>query len=211
MLPVSQPVGFNSRGEVPLTQMSAKGRLLPFPAGIKRQIFTTSRQAEAAQRPQAPGPLQIGHRATILELERVAGPGRLHPPVARGLQRGRHLTDALMTDEAIDLAAARLRTPLQIERYLTAAFAEACWLGTSSVSAEIVDAVLSRQIDDPEPVIIEHGYDVPTLAADFNCKPAEIRDLLAGRLEPDRAQELTSEMRAAGLPVRRPPLQLQIA
>jgi type II secretory pathway predicted ATPase ExeA len=145
---------------------------------------------------------EIGHRATILELDGVAGcQGEYIRWLLAACSEDGTDPATLMTDEAIELVAARLRTPLQIERYLAAAFVEAYRLGVQPVSKDIVDAVLSRQIDDLEPVLMEHGYDVPTLAADFNCKPAEIRDLLAGRLEPDRVQELTLQMRAAGLPV----------
>jgi hypothetical protein len=70
----------------------------------------------------------------------------------------------MIDDEAIELFAARLRTPLQIEQYLAYAFEEAYRLGVKPVSAEIADGVLSEQIDDPEPVLMEHGYDVRTLA-----------------------------------------------
>ncbi|MFD1199943.1 hypothetical protein ACFQ3K_16745 [Brucella gallinifaecis] len=34
----------------------------------------------------------------------------------------------------------------------------------------------------------------------FETRPAEIRQLLRGELEPGRSQELLDEMRAAGLP-----------
>jgi hypothetical protein len=70
-----------------------------------------------------------------------------------------------MIDEtAIDLLAARLRTPLQIERHLTMAFEEAYRLGLRPVPSEIADSVLCRQIDDLEPTLTRHGYDVRTLA-----------------------------------------------
>ena len=70
-----------------------------------------------------------------------------------------------MIDEtAIDLLAARLRTPLQIERHLTMAFEEAYRLGLRPVPSEIAEALLCRQIDDLEPTLTRHGYDVRTLA-----------------------------------------------
>jgi type II secretory pathway predicted ATPase ExeA len=145
---------------------------------------------------------EIGHRSTILELQSMAGS---QTDYIRWLLSVCSQDDTavaeLMTEEAIDLAAARLRTPLQIERYLAAAFEEAFRLGVKPVSAEILDAVLSLQIDELEPMLMEHGYDVATLATDFNAKPSEIRDFLAGKLEPDRTQALTTLMRAAGLPV----------
>ncbi|CAN7650067.1 hypothetical protein LJR225_005123 [Phenylobacterium sp. LjRoot225] len=38
------------------------------------------------------------------------------------------------------------------------------------------------------------------VARQFSTKPAEIRQLLRGELDPGRARELMDEMRAAGLP-----------
>jgi hypothetical protein len=38
------------------------------------------------------------------------------------------------------------------------------------------------------------------LAEQFDAKPAEIRRLLRGDLDPARSRELMDEMRAAGLP-----------
>lgn len=57
--------------------------------------------------------------------------------------------------DAIDLLAERLRTALQIEMHLTLAFEHAFRLGEKRVSAEVVEQVLSRAIDDLE--IRHHG------------------------------------------------------
>ena len=46
-------------------------------------------------------------------------------------------------EEAIDLIAERLRTPLQIEMHLTLAFEQGFRLGAKPVTAEIVEQVLS--------------------------------------------------------------------
>ena len=75
----------------------------------------------------------------------------------------------------IDLLAAKLRTPLQIEQHLALAFKEAFRVGEKPVTVEVIEAVLSRQIDDLEPKLMRHGYDVRILASQFNAKPAEIR------------------------------------
>lgn len=40
-----------------------------------------------------------------------------------------------------------------------------------------------------------------TLATQFNAKPREIRAFFAGTLAADRTQELTDQMRAAGVPL----------
>ena len=62
------------------------------------------------------------------------------------------------------------------------------------------EAVLSLRIDDLEPRLTRNGYDVRSLVEQFDAKPAEIRRLLRGDLDPARSRELLDEMRAAGLP-----------
>jgi hypothetical protein len=69
------------------------------------------------------------------------------------------------------------------------------------VTVEVVEAVLSRQLDDLEPKLMRHGYDVRILASQFNAKPAEIRQFLCAVLDAARARELTDQMLAAGLPL----------
>lgn len=61
--------------------------------------------------------------------------------------------------------------------------------------------MLSRRIDDLEPQLVRHGYDVRALCDQFDARAAEIRQLLRGGLNPQRSAELIEEMRAAGLPV----------
>jgi hypothetical protein len=56
------------------------------------------------------------------------------------------------------------------------------------------------RIDDLEPRLTRSGYDVRSLAEQFDAKPAEIRRLLRGDLDPARSRELMNEMRAARLP-----------
>ena len=73
-------------------------------------------------------------------------------------------------------------------------------IGAKPIHASVVEAVLSRQLDDLEPRLTRNGYDVRSLVEQFDAKPAEIRQLLRGDLDPGRSQELMDEMRAAGLP-----------
>ena len=74
-------------------------------------------------------------------------------------------------------------------------------IGAKPIDGTIVDGVLSRRLDDIEPELNRHGYDVKALCDQFDAKPAEIRKLMRGELEGTRATELTDEMRIAGLPI----------
>jgi hypothetical protein len=65
-----------------------------------------------------------------------------------------------------------LRTPLQIGHHLTLAFEEPFRADEKPVGVDIVEAVLSRQIDVLEPRLMQHGYDVRALFEQFHSKPA---------------------------------------
>lgn len=73
--------------------------------------------------------------------------------------------------------------------------------GEAHMSAEVVEQVLSRAIDDLEPTLTRNGYDLPALNVLLHAKPAEVRDFLAGTLAGDRTREFTEQLRIAGLPV----------
>ncbi len=145
---------------------------------------------------------QIGYRTTTFEFEGVSGSRRefiawLLKVCAQDGVKPADLMDA----DAIDLLAERLRTALQIEMHMTLAFEHAFRLGESRVSAEVVEQVLSRAIDELEPTLTRNGYDAPALILLLNAKPAEVRDFLAGTLAGDRTREFTEQLRIAGVPV----------
>jgi hypothetical protein len=102
---------------------------------------------------------------------------------------------------AVDLLAARLRTPLQIEQYLTRVFERTFEGGEKIVTATLAETVLSPRIDDLEPRLTRYGYDVKSIAEGFHIKPADVRLFLRGQLDPARSRDLTEQMLVAGLPV----------
>ncbi|RMR78760.1 ExeA-like protein, partial [Pseudomonas savastanoi pv. fraxini] len=69
------------------------------------------------------------------------------------------------------------------------------------VSAELVESVLSRQLDDLEPTLTRHGYRIKDLVEQFDARPTEIKALFSHALDPVRAAELRDKMLAAGLPI----------
>lgn len=145
---------------------------------------------------------EIGYRTAIFSLDSIAGEQRKYIEwlLSECAQEGT-LVEELVTTEAIDLLAARLRTPLQIELHLSLAFEEAHRMGEKNVTNAIVESILSKQIDNLEPTLTRHGYNVKSLSEQFNAKPTEIRSLFRGQLDPTRTRELQEQMLAAGLPI----------
>jgi hypothetical protein len=107
----------------------------------------------------------------------------------------------LFEEEAIDLLAERLATPLQIEQHLTLALEEAFQIGGKPVTPEVVESVLSKDINEMEPTLTRHGYTSRVLADLLNVHVAEIKKFLRGQLAPGRAQELQSQILKAGIPL----------
>jgi hypothetical protein len=144
---------------------------------------------------------EIGDRTTVFEFGGLRDQQRdyidwvLKASLKESVTPGDVLTDAAAT-----LLAAKLKTPLQIGQHLVRAFEAGFEVGTKPIDTGIVEAVLSRRINDLEPQLTRNGYDLRSLVEQFDAKPAEIRQLLRGELDPARTRELMDEMRAAGLP-----------
>lgn len=66
------------------------------------------------------------------------------------------------------------------------------------MSAELVESVQSRQLDDLEPTLTRHGYRIKDLVEQFDARPTEIKALLSNALDPARAAELRDKMLVAG-------------
>ncbi|ETK17403.1 hypothetical protein H097_15526 [Pseudomonas sp. FH4] len=58
--------------------------------------------------------------------------------------------------------------------------------GEKPVSAELVESVLSRQLDDLEPTLTRHGYRIKDLVDQFDARPNEIKALFSNALDPVR-------------------------
>ncbi|MCB4806596.1 MULTISPECIES: ExeA family protein, partial [Methylobacterium] len=141
---------------------------------------------------------EIGDRTTVFEFGGLRDRQRdyIDWVMKASLQDGIAQADVL-TDGAATLLAAKLKTPLQIGQHLVRAFEAAFEIGAKPVDADMIDAVLSRQLDELEPRLTRNGYDLRSLAEQFDAKPGEVRRLLRGELEAARAAELLDEMRAA--------------
>lgn len=109
--------------------------------------------------------------------------------------------ESILTTEAIDMLTTRLRTPLQVQLHLTLVLEAGFQTGEKPITAELVETVLSRQLDDLEPTLMRHGYRLKDMVEQFDAKPAEIRTLFSNQLDPARTAELRDRILAAGLPI----------
>jgi type II secretory pathway predicted ATPase ExeA len=145
---------------------------------------------------------EIGYRAAVFSFDGMAGHQHDYIAWLLGTCAADDVPIHDMIDSgAIDLLAAKLKTPLQIEQHLTLAFEEGYRVGEKPVTADVTQAVLSRHLEDLEPRLTRHGYTVRALADQFNAKPAEIKLFLHGQLDAARTRELSDQMLAAGLPI----------
>jgi type II secretory pathway predicted ATPase ExeA len=144
---------------------------------------------------------EIGYRSTVFSLDAITGSQREYIHwVLRNCSDGAAL-ESIFTDEAIDLVASKLRTPLQVEQHLKLALEAGYLAGVKPIPVEVVESVLSKRLDDLEPTLIRHGYKMRDLTEELGVSSREIKALFRNQLEPDRSRELQEKMLAAGLPI----------
>jgi hypothetical protein len=95
----------------------------------------------------------------------------------------------ILIADAIDLLATKLRTSLQIQLHLTLALDVGYHAGEQPISADLVESVLSKQLNDLEPTLTRHGYRVKDLVEQFDARPAELKALFNNQLDPTRTAE----------------------
>lgn len=130
---------------------------------------------------------EIGYRTDVFSLDGIAGAQREYIHWLLKTCTGSQVeAESILTEDAIDLLASKLRTPLQVQLHLTLALEAGYQTGENPVTAELVESVLSRQIDDLEPTLTRHGYRIKDLMEQFDAKPAEIKALFTQTLDPMR-------------------------
>ena len=151
---------------------------------------------------QRPTMEEVGFRTEVFSLDHITGSQREYIQwLLVSCTDAKAAAESILTEEAIDLLASRLRTPLQVQRYLTLALEAGYRVGEIPVSSEVIESVLSRQIDDLEPTLTRNGYRLKDLTEQFDAKPAEIKALFSNTLDPTRTAELREKMLRAGLAI----------
>jgi hypothetical protein len=145
---------------------------------------------------------EIGYRTTDYSLDNVLGNLRdyIEWLVKECSAKGTKISD-LLDVSAIELLASSLKTPFQIEEHLKLAFETGYQIGEKPISADVIERVLSKHINDLEPKLIRHGYNLKALAEQFNAKPSEIKALFNNQLDVTRAKVLLEQMLINGLPI----------
>ena len=145
---------------------------------------------------------EIGARTTIFSFEGIKGREKQYLEwLPSKCLPAKISVDTVVEDDAVDLMAEKLTTHLQIEHYLSLAFEEAYQLGQKPVTPEIIESVLAHDLNGLEPSLARQGYDPKSLADQLGLRPKEVTAYLRGQLAPERAQEITNEMLAAGIPL----------
>lgn len=99
------------------------------------------------------------------------------------------------------MLATKLRAPLQYQLHLTLVLEAGYQTGERPVSAELVETVLPRRLDDLEPTLARHRYRLKDMTEQFDAKAADIRAMFSNQLEPKRTAEIRERTLAAGLPI----------
>ena len=145
---------------------------------------------------------EIGYRTAIYSLEGVTGSQRQYMTwlIDTCATDGVGIDDVL-EPAAVDLLAARLRTPLQIEQHLTLALETGFQASEKPITEAIADSVLSKQIDGVEATLNRNGYTTRVLTEMLGVKAGELRGLFKNELGAERTRDLKEQMLSAGLPV----------
>jgi type II secretory pathway predicted ATPase ExeA len=145
---------------------------------------------------------EIGYRTAIYSLEGVTGSQRQYMTwlIDTCATDGVGIDD-MLEPAAVDLLAARLRTPLQIEQHLTLALETGFQASEKPITEAIADSVLSKQIDGVEATLNRNGYTTKVLTEMLGVKTGELRGLFRNELGAERTRDLKEQMLSAGLPV----------
>ncbi|MEL5366333.1 MULTISPECIES: ExeA family protein [Serratia] len=144
---------------------------------------------------------EIGYRTDIFTLDGITGSQREYIQWLLSASAERGKPEDILTTEAIEQLAEKLRTPLQIQLHLTLAMEVGYQTGEKPITASLIESVLSRQLNDLEPILTRHGYRLKEMVELFDARPAEIRAFFNNQLDPVRSSEFRDRLLAIGLPI----------
>jgi type II secretory pathway predicted ATPase ExeA len=105
----------------------------------------------------------------------------------------------IITKEAINLLADRLITPLQIIHYLTQSLNKGFKTNTKPVIEEIIESVLSPDLETLEPNLSRHGYNLKSLCEYLDARPKDVKSYFRGQLDQIKTTEFNREVNKLGI------------
>lgn len=144
---------------------------------------------------------EVGCRTDIFTPGSIAGSQREYIQWLLKTSLGQGKPEDVLTADAIDLLAMKLRTPLQVQLHLTLALESGYQTGEKPITAALAESVISRQLDNLELSLTRHGYRLKDMVEQFDAKPAEIRVMFNRQLDPARTAEIRDNMLAVRLPI----------
>lgn len=105
----------------------------------------------------------------------------------------------ILTKEAIELLAERLITPLQITHYLSLALIKGLTTATKPIDCEIVESILSPDLEMLEPKLARQGYRIMALCEHLGARRAEVRAYLKGQLPAGKTEDFNREIHKLGI------------
>jgi hypothetical protein len=105
----------------------------------------------------------------------------------------------IFTEKALDYMAEKFSTPLQINQYAWGYLIKAYHIGQKPVDIEVLNDVISKDLDGIEATLRRYGYDIKALSEAVDARPSEIRTYFKGRLSSGRATEIQKEILKLGI------------
>jgi hypothetical protein len=97
--------------------------------------------------------------------------------------------------------AQALITPLQIQKYLTAAMEIAYTAGTKPLTEEILNKALAPDLNSLKVQLARIGYQLSAVCELLHASPKEVKDFLYGKSNSPRKTEFLSAIRSIGVTV----------
>ena len=145
---------------------------------------------------------EIGGRAVFISLDVMDGRQREYMNwILESCFDREPSMDPLFSDEALDFLASKLSTPLQINQHLWKALTQGYKTGQRQIGKDLIEEILSPDLDGLATKLIRHGYNTKILAETIHTRPSEIKSFLQGKLPSGRMSEIADELRRYGVPL----------
>lgn len=143
---------------------------------------------------------EVGARSKIFELDPLKAQGpKFIEWILTNCSQEKVKSSDIVDPKAVELLAERLVTPLQMTSYLTRALEKGYLAGEKPVGVDIINSILSPDINALEPNLARNGYNLSVLCDYLNAKPTDVRGYLKGQLTPGKMDEFNKQIHKLGI------------